>query len=149
MVDKLVTCKRCGGNCCYESKVKRLTTWNCLGCGFTTNNQLKYESAYQKEYETTLPELYKDLAFLDVDNMVWYPCVINFPEKGMVFAQGTSVENWGWTGILTVQVTEEEKEKFKKPGVENEYFTHKMDAKTTKMFKEFMEAADYIGIFGE
>lgn len=139
---------RCGGNACYETKVARLTSWMCLGCGFTSNNQLKHESQYQKEYEDTLPELYKDLKYLDDENKIWYPCVLNHPQKGMVFAEGTDVKNWGWTGILATEVKEEEKEKFKKPN-SDDYFTHKMDAKTTKRFTDFMEAADYIGIFEE
>lgn len=149
MIDKLVTCHRCGGNCCYETRAARYVIWNCVGCGFTSNNQLKQGSKEEQKYEESMPELYKDLKFVDDENKVWYPCVLNFPKKGMVFAQGTDVKNWGWTGMLATEVKEEEKEKFAKPGIENEYFTHKMDPKTSKLFKDFMSAAEYIGVFGE
>ena len=38
-MDKLVDCKRCGGNACYEQTVQDgLKTWMCMGCGFTTSD---------------------------------------------------------------------------------------------------------------
>ncbi len=149
MKDKLVTCLHCGGNCCYETEFKRFKSWMCIGCGFQTNSNLN-ESQYIISYEETLPELHKDLRYSDLNNRYWYPATINFPQKGIIFANGTDKDNWKWTAMLATEVQEEEKEKFKKPDVENEYFTHKMDAKTAKHFernKGFMEAMDYIGMF--
>lgn len=150
MTDKLVNCGKCGGDACYEIKSLRSTVWNCLGCGFTTVNKLKDGSKFQKQYEETLPELFKDLKFVDKNHKVWYPSTINYPSKGIVFADGTSKEDWSWTAMLAVEIKEEEKEKFKKPDSED-YFTYKIDPKSKKSFAqhEFMDACAYIKLLGK
>jgi hypothetical protein len=120
----------------------------CLGCGFQTNTNLN-DPEYIQLYEESLPDLYKDLRFMDLNDRMWYPTTLNFPQKGIVFANGASKDQWQWSAMLATEVLDEEKEKFKKPGVED-YFTHKMDPKTMKFFekdKGFMEACDYIGVF--
>lgn len=145
--DKITICKKCGGPLCYESHHENnIKSWMCLNCGFQTISLLKKGSDLQSQQEETLPELYKDLAFIDVDDRVWYPCVLNYPEKGIIFAEGTSKNNWHWTAMLATKVLEEEKHKFKKPNTDDEYFEYKMDNKTKKPFLNFIEAVTYIGI---
>ena len=40
-MEKLVECKRCSGNACYEQPLNEsITTWICMGCGFTTSTEL-------------------------------------------------------------------------------------------------------------
>jgi hypothetical protein len=112
-----------------------------MGCGFTTNELMINESELVKQTEEVMPELYKDLRFIDSKNQVWYPTVINIEDKGTVFVNGTTTENWGWAGIKVAETTDEEKEKFK--GAK-----FKSDPKTLKMFdkKSFDEACAYIGL---
>ncbi len=149
MQDKFVTCKKCGSHSCYETEIGALKSWVCMKCGFTTNNYLQEGSEEQKSYELTLPELYKDLKFIDVDNNAWYPSTINFPEKGMVFVDGTSVDNWMWAGVLVKRVDDDEKEAFKKKGTE-EYYAYKVDMKSKKLFgrDDYFESLDYVGLLG-
>ena len=141
MEDKLVTCSRCGSDACYEHNHQGITIWSCMGCGFTTNELMINESELVKQTEEVMPELYKDLRFIDSKNQVWYPTVINIEDKGTVFVNGTTTENWGWAGIKVAETTDEEKEKFK--GAK-----FKSDPKTLKMFdkKSFDEACAYIGL---
>jgi hypothetical protein len=112
-----------------------------MGCGFTTNELMVEGSELVKETEEVMPELYKDLRFVDDKNQVWYPTVINIQDKGTVFVNGTTVDDWGWAGIKAVETTDEEKEKFKGA-------THKSDPKTLKTFdkKSFDEACAYIDL---
>ena len=46
--DKLVTCKCCGSNACYESEFTtqegKIKTWLCMTCGFTTNTTMTNDS---------------------------------------------------------------------------------------------------------
>lgn len=141
MEDKLVICSRCGSDACYEHAHQGITIWSCMGCGFTTNELMIEGSELVKQTEEVMPELYKDLRFLDDKNQVWYPTVINIEDKGTVFVNGTTTENWGWAGIKAVETTDEEKEKLK--GAK-----YKSDPKTLKMFdrKAFDEAVNYIGL---
>lgn len=141
MEDKLVTCSRCGSDACYEHNHQGITIWSCMGCGFTTNELMIDGSELIKATEEVMPELYKDLRFVDDKNQVWYPTVVNIEDKGTVFVNGTTVDNWGWAGIKATETTDEEKEKFK--GAK-----FKSDPKTLKMFdqKSFDEACAYIGL---
>ena len=141
MEDKLVICSHCGSDACYEHKQQGITIWSCMGCGFTTNELMIKDSQLVIETEEVMPELYKDIKFTDDQNRIWYPTVINIQDKGTVFVNGTTVNNWGWAGIKTVETTEEEKQKLKGA-------THKSDPKTLKMFdkKSFDEACHYIGL---
>jgi hypothetical protein len=96
-----------------------------------------------EQYEEEMPELYKDLKYTDEEGRVWYPQVINIEDKGTVFANGGSKEDWQWSGIKTIELTEEEKELPKFKGK-----THKSDSASLQGFEtDFFEACDYIGLF--
>jgi hypothetical protein len=96
-----------------------------------------------EEFESTLPELYKDLKTLDYENRVWYPQAINILDKGTVFANGKSKDSWQWSAIKTVELTEEEKQNPKFKGQ-----LYKSDSKSLENFgTDFIEACDYIGFF--
>src|SRR5258706_13959569 len=100
MKDKIVICLKCGGPLSYESQFGNIKSWMCLGCGFQSTSMLKKDSDFQKQQHEILPELYKDLSFTDIENKVWYPCTLNSPNQGMVFADGTSKNDWKWTAML-------------------------------------------------
>jgi hypothetical protein len=118
------------------------TVHMCYGCGFTTNTLMKSESKFLEEQLEVLPELYKDLIYVDGEGKNWMPTTINIPDKGMVFINGKSAENWKWTAVKAIEILEEEKSKFPEGN------THKMDMGNAKKFeeKDFMEALSYIGL---
>jgi hypothetical protein len=143
-MEKMIDCPRCGGNACYEQQVnEEVTTHFCFGCGFTTSNLIEVNSKLLIEILETSPELFKDLMFTGADNKVWFPATVTLPNKGMVFLDGTSKENWRWAAVQSVEILAEEKEKFP------EGQTTKMDMKNIQYFdqKDFMEALDRINFF--
>ena len=63
-MDKLTECNRCKGNACYEQHVQLedpVTTWLCMGCGFTTSTMMDKDGPTTANTLETSPELYKDL----------------------------------------------------------------------------------------
>ena len=143
--DQLITCPKCKCDGCYELPINETKySYFCMGCGFQTND-LMVESEFNfEEYEETLPELYKDVKYIDDSNRVWYPITINLEAKGTVFIYGTSVDDWQWAAIKTILLTEEEKKELKYKDI-----SYKSDAKSLKQFgNDFIEACDYIGFFG-
>jgi hypothetical protein len=112
-----------------------------MSCGFTSNELMIENSQLVQETEEVMPELYKDIKFIDDKKQVWYPTVINIQDKGTIFVNGTSKDDWGWAGIKAVETNEEEKQKLKGA-------THKSDPKTLKTFgkDQFDEACHYIGL---
>jgi hypothetical protein len=141
MEDRLVTCSHCGSDACYEHKQQGILVWSCMGCGFTSNELMIEGSQLVTETEEVMPELYKDIKFIDDKKQIWYPTVMNVEDKGTVFVNGVNKDTWGWAGIKAVETTDEEKEKFK--GAK-----YKSDHKTLKTFTkdQFDEACHYIGL---
>jgi|TARA_R100000482_G_scaffold124267_2_gene76529 hypothetical protein len=149
-MDNLVKCDRCGSDACYVQEVNNeIKNYQCYGCGFITNSLLKKDSRFFEEQMELLPNLYKELMGEAEDGKIWMPSTVNQPEKGMIFANGKSSDNWKWAAVLAVPVTEEEKEKYPIPNKKGEYYKWRMDMSTMKEFeeKDYIEALDYIGIF--
>lgn len=144
--DGLTICPRCGGNACYKQRIEHegnvVETRMDMGCGFTTSTLMKKGSKVVADAVATQPELYKDLMFEDKEGFIWLPAVITLPEKGMVFASGTSAKDWHWTAARMIPLQENDIKV-------DPSQTHKVDMKNAKHFKEkdFMDAMEYIGAF--
>lgn len=146
-MDNLVECKRCGSDACYVQEVNdKIKTYMCYGCGFITNTLMRKDEEFFEEQMQVLPDLHKELMGEDEDGLIWMPNTTNLPEQGMVFADGSSADNWRWGAVKAVPMPEDEKAKFEEQGKNFEY---KMDMSTIKHFEErdYMDALEYIGVF--
>lgn len=151
-MDNLITCDRCKGDACYVQEVNpEIKTYFCYGCGFSTNSLMKEGEQFFIEQQETLPELYKALFYTDDEGKIWMPSAINLPKQGMVFANGNTADNWKWSAVKAVPVSEEEKTKYPIPGKKDQYYDFRMDMSTITHFdeKDFMEALSYIGVLPE
>tara|TARA_R110000744_G_scaffold347843_1_gene453378 strand:- start:512 stop:958 length:447 start_codon:yes stop_codon:yes gene_type:complete len=146
MNDQLTDCKRCKGNACYEQNIsKDLQTWLCMGCGFTTSTVMSKGGQAHNNLLETSPELYKDLLFEDDVNRIWAPSTITLPNKGMVFLDGSNLEQWKWASVKSIGITDDDRKTKKFPTDQ----THKMDMKNIKHYdqKDFMTALENIGFY--
>jgi len=152
MIDKLIKCNRCGGDCCYEYEAaENIKTYSCMGCGFLSNSLMKEGEEFLVEQLQTLPELYKDLLFTDKNGLKWFPSTVNIQELGMVFVQGTNKIDWGWAAARSVVVKEDEKEKYPIPGRKGEFYKMRVDMSTLKHFGQlgYQDALSYIKVIPE
>jgi hypothetical protein len=109
----------------------------------------KTDSEQIEGYEVTLPDLYKDIKFLDTERgITWYPSVMNVPNYGIVFIDGTDKSDWKWKAAPAVDVAESEKEKYPIPGKPGEFYTKHLDMTLAKEFEQtqFTDACKHIGI---
>ena len=140
--DEIINCPKSGGDLCYKLEVsKDITSYYSLSCGFWTNSLMTEGSQFYTEQMELLPELYKDLAWKDPKTeLIWLPHTINDPVMGMVYAEGTSKDDWRWAAVKAKPVVKEEQEKFKS--------THKADMSTVAYYPErdYMDALSYIGV---
>ena len=133
-----------GSNACYEQTFEQqgqqIKTWLCFGSGFTTSTLMTEGSKVVNDLLETSPELYKDLLHIDKDKRVWAPATITLPEKGMVFLDGSSKEQWQWAAVRAIPITEEDRKVKQFPSDQ----THKMDMKNLKHFAQnnFMDALE-------
>jgi Zn ribbon nucleic-acid-binding protein len=145
MTDQLTTCPKCKAeDACYITPINEFhNVYACFGCGFTTSDLMREGEFDFEQYEVEFPELYKDIKYVDEETRVWYPQVINIENQGTVFANGSSAEDWEWSAIKSIELTEEEKATPKFKGK-----THKSDSTSIKGFEsDFFEACDYIELF--
>ena len=138
--DNLIQCPHCEGTMCYEYQHPTYVQWMCFNCGYGSTSHMVKDSEFVTSSKETMPELVKDLEFVAEDNLVWYPSVINVPEKGILFPNGGSKDAWGWTVAPLIEIDKEEKPRFPK----NQ--THKVDlAKMVNFPKDmFTHALDVL-----
>ena len=157
--DKLVTCKCCGSDACYESEFTTqegpVNTWLCMTCGFTSNSTMTEDSDVLKQTLELTADLIKDLK-QDHDGLAWFPTAITMPEKGMIFPEpikGASTlegkQNWQWTVVKAISIPEEEQEKYPDPRNPGTFYKKRMDMKNLKRYDKlcFMDAAEELGMF--
>jgi len=137
ILEEIVDCPRTGGDLCYKTQLNpELSTYLSISCGFWTNTLMKEGEEFYEQQMQDLPELYKDLAWIDPEtNLVWLPNTINNQEQGMVFAYGPNKDSWGWGAAKAIQ--EEGK--------------WKMDLANMQVFAErdYMDALSFIGVLPE
>lgn len=145
-MDNLIVCTRCGSDACYTQEVNEEVTLKlCYGCGFQTNSLMKEGTDFYTQQMEVLPELYKDLAHEDEDGLIWIPSHSHVPTLGMVYADGTSTEDWKWAAVRSKRLTKKETKNLRGKGKDVKY---KTDMSTLKHFdeKNFMDALSYVGL---
>lgn len=151
--EEIINCPKSGGDLCYKTQVTPdITNYLSLSCGFWTNSLMKEGEDFYNHQMEILPELYKDLAWEDPKTkLVWIPNTINQKGTGMVFANGSNSNQWGWAAVKAVKVSEEDKEKYPIPGKEGEFMEYRMDMDNMKYFpeREYIDALSHIGILPE
>jgi hypothetical protein len=144
MEPRLTICNRCSSDACYAHPINEIhSSYLCWSCGFYASDLIKEGEYDVQSFERDMPILYTEIKFKDKKGRVWYPSVINNLDKGTVFIQGTSKDNWQWAGMKTRELNEQETKELSNKGI-----TRKSDPSTLKLFgNDFMEAADYIQAF--
>jgi len=138
-----------GSNACYEQTFeqdgKEVKTWMCFGSGFSTSTFMSKDSDLVKNTIETSPELYKDLMHIDKNDRAWFPATITLPEKGMVFADGTSKDDWKWAAVRAIPITEEDRKGKQFPA--DQKYRMDMENKSLHNQNDFMDALEQIGFF--
>ncbi len=147
-MDNLIQSPVSDSNACYVTKINdELTSYLDFGSGFTTTTLMKEDSEQVTNAIETSPELFKDIRKKDSEGRVWFPATITVPNSGMVFADGTSKKDWGWSAVKSIPLSEEEIKSGRFPAGQ----TTKMDMNNVKKFprdKGFIDALEEIGFFG-
>tara|TARA_Y100001963_G_scaffold145716_1_gene219721 strand:+ start:525 stop:1043 length:519 start_codon:yes stop_codon:yes gene_type:complete len=152
--DKLVDCKCCGSNACYESEFTtsdgKITTWLCMTCGYTSNTTMTEDSEALKQTLELTAEMIKDLR-QDHDGLAFFPTAITMPNKGMIFPEPMkeNKKDWGWTVVKAIPIPKEEQDKYPDPRNPGKFYKTKMDMKNLTRFDKlcFMDAAEELGMF--
>ena len=75
-----------------------------------SDSRYKIGSVNLIENLKTSPQLVQDLQYHDeVRGIVWFPCVINMGEMGIIFPEGTK-KDYKWKYAKLVDITEEQRD---------------------------------------
>jgi len=143
--EEIIACPKSGGDLCYKVQINpEISSFMSLSCGFWTNSLMKEGEEFYEQQMETLPELYRELAWVDPEtNLTWVPNTINQPEIGMIFAYGPNAQSWGWAAVKSIEIPEEEQKE-----INGKKQTHKMDMTNMQIFHErdYLEALSYLNI---
>lgn len=114
MTDSVCTCRKCKSNLCYQIFSEDLVSFKCLVCGFESNSKMMKNTEYTKAYEEILPQLYKEIKYIDEDGYVWYPQFVIKEGVGTIFVDGTDKNNWDWAFSKHVLIEPHELARFQK-----------------------------------
>ena len=108
--DEIINCPKSGGDLCYKLRVTdEITNYFSLSCGFWTNSLMTPGSDFFEEQIEMLPELYKDLSWVDEKTgLIWLPTTINEEQLGMVFANGQNSSTWNWAAVKARPLNDDE-----------------------------------------
>ena len=146
-----IECPHCKSPECFVETEKvnneDVHSFMCMECGYTTTSLNRVDSDFVKQYEATTAELIKALRWIDDRGLVWYPIVLNFPSFGIIFPDGTSVEDWKWMAAPAVDIPAEDQKKYPIPGQTDKYYTRRIDMKSGQLFTndKFYDACKFLG----
>lgn len=134
-----------GNECVLEEADEQtgVVSMICMETGFTTTDQLVFESEAQETYEAGLTELMKQARVIDAVGLCWYPAFMQLP-GAMMYPDGDA-NNFHYEVAEVVEISGEEREKYPVPGKEGEYFTARLDVENATQFemKQFETALNF------
>jgi len=125
----------------------------CMETGYTTTERLKFDSDAVAEYETRIPQLYKDTKYADnLLEQIWYLVTLRTP-VACLYAEGMDKDNYVWKLALVRELTLDERLEYPVEGKDPiEYHTHIIDVDKATPYpqKEFKSAMDqFYSIIGK
>jgi len=108
----------------------------CMESGYTTKDSWKTGSDIIKHYEEHVTELMRELKFEDdKSGLTWYPSTMVTPTV-MLYPKGQDIAEWCWEVAEVIAIEGEERLNYPVPGVENQYYTNRVDIENAKQFEQ-------------
>ena len=110
-MEKVIDCPVCfDGDKCFEEVQETYSSFLCFSCGYMSDSRYKIGSVNLIENLKTSPQLVQDLQYHDkARGIVWFPCVINMGEMGIIFPEGTK-KDYKWKYAKLVDIPEEQRD---------------------------------------
>lgn len=145
MIDKNFTCP----NCQHTDLDHDNNNVLCLNCGYFTNEQLMEDSEYANAYLETLPKIANDLKILQIvedKQYYWFPLIIKIPLVGMIYPEGTGIDNWNWSLASEVPIPLFQRMNYPIEGVKDRYYETRIDVENSTKFNnnEFFKLVEFL-----
>ena len=142
-MERVIDCPVCyDTDKCFEDVQETFKSYLCFNCGFMSDSRYEIDSLTLIENLKSSPQLVQDLQIKDKQrNIVWFPAVINMGEKGLIFPEGTTPQDYVWKYAQVVEVSEEERDKY-------DNYDRRLDVENAESFGQegFLDACKAMGI---
>lgn len=150
-MENKIKCPHCNEFECFVEHENGISSYICVNCGYTTNSTFTIESTEIESWEQNTPILVRNLKILDIDTgLLWYPCVIHIPSRGMIFPEG-SENSWFWRVAKIIKISEENKSNYPIPGRDGEFYESLLDIENASVYDkhDFKRACIELKMFEE
>jgi len=144
MAKKKYKCAHCGETSVLKENDVRI----CLSCGFQSMPGYIEGSPYMEAMMKTAPMIVKELKFHDKEiDRYWIPSILDVPQKGMVFPDGT-LNDWVWAFASYEVIPLFERVNYKVPNTDDEYYEYRLGLDKVEHFKQddFLGALKKLGV---
>tara|TARA_Y100001972_G_scaffold117628_1_gene156854 strand:+ start:73 stop:480 length:408 start_codon:yes stop_codon:yes gene_type:complete len=114
------------------------TTRQCSNCGYSSNDKLKGKKE-DNEFWNSMSDFIKKYSKEDA-GLIWIPTLLTLPFGSLYPIEENDRMMWAYAKLI--DVSDDEKEKFKKE--DGGYFTKKLDTDNPKTFSTYAEGMVHI-----
>ena len=139
MNNSIITCNLCREKSLHLYTHNDFTSRQCINCGFTTNDKLKWNGRpdNKNEFFEQMSDFVKKYAEFS-DGFIWIPSVLTLPTGSLYPIEEDNKLKWAFAKI--VDVKEEEKENYPVEGEEGKFHTKKLDTENATIFDQYLIA---------
>ena len=152
--ERNVVCPNCGSMRCFESYTEPNTeeSYLCVQCGYMSHSKYLQDSDILNQQLDKSADIIGKLKLYDEDRkIVWLPSVLNMGDRGIIYPEGTDVNDWYWKYAGTKILEEDERKDYPIPNKEGEFYKAILDVKNAKTYDklDFISACKDMGIVQE
>jgi Zn ribbon nucleic-acid-binding protein len=133
-----IKCNICSHRMLHIYTENNFTTRQCTNCGYSSNDKLKGKME-DNEFWNNMSDFIKKYSKED-DNHIWIPTLLTLPFGSLYPIEENNKLKWAYAKL--VDVSEEEKDNFKKE--DGSYFTKKLDTDNPETFSKYSEGMVHI-----
>jgi hypothetical protein len=115
----LCPCKN-GGNA-FKDSFDKIEVSLCSTCGLMTTSQYQEDSEHVEQIKALCPPEMMFISILDENGFRWFPSVIPFSKKGVIYAEPRGKEDFKWMVAPVVKVAEAEGHLYMNPETNKPY----------------------------
>jgi len=115
----LCPCKN-GGNA-FRDSFDKIEVSLCSTCGLMTTSQYQEDSEHVEQIKALCPPEMMFISILDENGFRWFPSVIPFSKKGVIYAEPRGKEDFKWMVAPVVKVAEAEGHLYMNPETNKPY----------------------------
>jgi hypothetical protein len=112
-------CKN-GGNA-FRDSFDKIEVSLCSTCGLMTTSQYQEDSEHVEQIKALCPPEMMFISILDENGFRWFPSVIPFSKKGVIYAEPRGKEDFKWMVAPVVKVAEAEGHLYMNPETNKPY----------------------------